>query len=166
LTPLWSWPVPLYSHSVMGERARGAVLYTCAALLLGAGGIWWFHAAPRQKVDPQIQAWQRSAEQMLPDIEQQESADTLTLPAGTEREVSANVGNGSFLVTIVCVGGAGSQVRVSLSDADDSGRGLDCVGDHTPDNFNVGIADQLRMNVSVGDSGPVVFRYSVLRTAN
>ncbi|MGX6603635.1 DUF6023 family protein [Micromonosporaceae bacterium Da 78-11] len=150
----------------MGERARGVVLYACAGLMLAGGGLWWFRAAPRDEVDPQLERWRSSAEQMLPDIDKQESADTLALAAGTQREVLADVGDGSFLVSVICVGGDDSQVRISLGDGDDSGRGLDCTGDHTPDNFNVGIADQLRMNVSVSATGPVVFRYSVLRVVN
>jgi uncharacterized protein DUF6023 len=150
----------------MGERARGAVLYACAGLLLAGGAVWWVRAAPRERVDPQIERWRRSAEQMLPDLEKQESADTLTLAAGADQDVVADVGDGSFLVSVICVGGADSQLRISLSDGDDSGHGLDCAGDRTPYNFNVAIRDQLRMNVNVGDAGSVVFRYSVLRAEN
>jgi len=150
----------------MGERGRGAVLYACAGLVLAGGGLWWVRAAPRDRVDPEIARWQHSAEQLLPDLEKQESADTLALAAGADQDVLADVSDGSFRVSVVCVGGAGSQLRISLGDAEDSGHGLDCAGDHTPYNFNVAIPDQLRMSLSVGESGPVVFRYSILRTEN
>ena len=80
------------------------------------------------------------------------------------QDVLAEGGTGSFRVSVICVGGDGSSVRISLSETDDSGHGLDCTGDPTPFQFNVSIPDQLRINVSVNDSGPVVFRYSLSRT--
>jgi hypothetical protein len=147
----------------MGDRGRGVLLYACSALLLAGGGVWWFRAAPHERVDPQIQAWRTSAEKMLPDAENQADADTIALTAGEDHEVVANVGNGSYQVSVICVGAEGSMVRISLGEVgDDSGRGLDCAGDHTPYSFPVGIAGQLRANVSVGATGPVIFRYSLV----
>jgi hypothetical protein len=149
----------------MGERARGGVLYGCAATLLVAGGIWWFAAAPRQEADPQIERWKQSAQRLLPDVGAQEHSDTLALASGIDREVTAEIDPGEYSVSVVCVGGAQSQVRVSLGEAGyDSGIGLTCAGDNEPNNFRVSIANPLRMNVSVNNSGPVVFRYSLLRT--
>jgi hypothetical protein len=149
---------------MVGERARGAVLYACAGLVLAGGGVWWVRAAPRDLVDPRIEQWQSSAQRLLPDADNQESAGTVALGAGADQEVLAEGGDGSFMVSVICVGGAGSSLRISLSDTDDTGHGLDCAGDPTPFQFKVSIPDQLRMNVTVNDSGPVVFRYSLLRT--
>jgi hypothetical protein len=148
----------------MGERVRGAVLYACAVALLAAGGVWWFRAAPRQEADPQIERWKQSALRLLPDVDAQEHAGTLALPAGIDREVTAEIDPGEYAVSVVCVGGAESQVRVSLGETGyDSGLGLTCAGDNRPDNFRVTVANPLRMNVSVNNAGPVVFRYSLLR---
>jgi len=152
---------------VIGERTRGVLLYAFAAVVLAAGGIWWFRAAPQQAVDPQIQQWRQSAERLVPDLDNQDAGETLALAAGAEREVQANVSNGSFRVTVVCVGGGDSSVRISLSDSGaDSGHGLDCSGDRRPFGFPVAVAGQLRINVNVGEAGPVVFRYTVFKVAN
>jgi len=118
-------------------------------------------------VDPQIDRWRQSAERLVPDLDRQDAADTVSLAAGTEREVQANVANGSYRVTVVCVGGGDSSVRISLSDSGaDSGHGLDCSGNQRPFDFPVAVAGQLRINVSVGEAGPVVFRYTVLKAEN
>jgi uncharacterized protein DUF6023 len=149
---------------MVGERARGAVLYACAGLVLAGGGVWWVRAAPPVSADPQIKQWQRTAVQLLPDTDGQDSSGTVALAAGADQEVLAEGGEGSFVVSVICVGGADSSLRISLSDTDDSGHGLDCAGDPAPFQFKVSIPDQLRMNVTVNDSGPVVFRYSLSRT--
>ncbi|MEU4239130.1 DUF6023 family protein [Actinoplanes sp. NPDC026619] len=147
----------------MGDRARGVVLYTCAALLLAGGGVWWVRAAPRQVTDSRIAQWQQDAQRLLPDDDEQRVAGTVPLAAGADHEVVADLDTGEYRVSVICVGGAESQVRVSLGDAGtDSGRGLDCEGGSEPNNFTVGTAGQLRMNVTVGAAGPVVFRYSLL----
>jgi hypothetical protein len=149
---------------MVGERARGAVLYACAGLVLAGGGVWWVRAAPRETTDPRIEQWQNSATRLLPDTDNQDSAGTVALDAGADQDVLAEGGAGSFLVSVICVGGAGSTARVSLSDTDDSGHGLDCTGDPTPFQFRVSLSDQLRIHVTVNDSGPVVFRYSLTRS--
>jgi len=149
---------------VTGERTRGAVLYACAALLLAGGGFWWFRAAPEEKVDSQVVRWRQDALRLLPDVDQQDAADTLALPAGADQQVVADLETGEYLVSVLCVGGANSQVRVSLGEAGtDSGRGLTCDRNAEPDNFTVGAAGELRLYLTVNDAGPVVFRYSMLR---
>lgn len=150
------------------ERARGAVLYGCAVALLAAGGAWWFRAAPHDpSSDPLIEQWWRNAQQLLPDDGGQDEADTLALPAGADRQVLADVGSGKYLISVVCVGAAGSQVRVSLGEAGtDSGHGLNCADRNPSDHFEVGTSGQLRIYVSVSAAGPVVFRYSVTRTSD
>ncbi|GAA2644344.1 DUF6023 family protein [Paractinoplanes durhamensis] len=145
----------------MSDRVRGVVLYACAALLLAGGGVWWFRAAPRNEVDPRIERWRAEAQRLLPAADDQSTADTVPMAAGAERQMETAVDTGEYLVTVVCVGGTGSQVRVSLGEAGtDSGRGVNCGGEL--DNFTVGTAGTLRMNVSVNDVGPVIFRYSLL----
>ena len=144
-----------------GDRTRGLLLYACASVVLVAGGFWWFRTAPQDAGSPQVEQWRLSAEQLLPDVEGQQAADTLALAAGVDHEVIANLANGVYAVSVVCVGSPASQVRVSLG-TDDSGRGLNCGTDQRSISFNVGLAGQLRMNVSVGAAGPVVFRYTIL----
>jgi len=152
---------------VSGDRARGAVLYASAAVLVAAGFVWWVQAAPPAEDRPKFKEWQQSAMALLPDNPEQVQADTVALSAGGKREVVAPVGTGEFVVTIVCVGGEDSQVRVSLGDAGtDSGHGLRCAGERRPEFFSVAIADPLRMTINVGEAGPVVFRYSLLRAVN
>lgn len=149
----------------MSDRARGAVIYAGAAALLGAGAFWWVAAAPTDPRDPQIERYRATALRLLPDVASQTDADTVAMAPGAEREVVAEVGAGEFLVSVVCVGGANSRVRISLGDVHDSGRGLECSGDVVPDNFTVSAAGALRVNVTVNEAGPVVFRYSALRAA-
>jgi Family of unknown function (DUF6023) len=148
----------------MGERARGVVLYGCAAALVAGGAIWWWRAAPNDAADPRIERWSQEALRLMPDLDEQQTAATMPLAAGVDREVEADLDTGSYLVRVLCVGGRDSQVRVSLGEAgSDSGRGLSCEGATQPDSFTVGTAGQLRMYLTVGPAGPVVFRYSLLR---
>ena len=149
----------------MGDRARGAVLYGCAVTLLVVGGAWWFAAAPHDPTrDPVIEQWRRSAQRLLPEADEQDEADTLALPAGADHQVLAEVESGTYVVSVVCVGGADSQVRVSLGAVGtDSGHGLDCADSYHSDEFEVGTSGELRINVSVSAAGPVVFRYALVR---
>ncbi|HEX5198744.1 DUF6023 family protein [Paractinoplanes rhizophilus] len=149
----------------MGDRARGAVLYGCAAVLLAGGATWWVWAAPRDAaVDPTIERWRQTAMRLLPDQPEQDDADMLALAPETDHQVLAKVDGGNYRVSVVCVGGARSQVRVSLGEAGtDSGHGLDCADGAVRDRFDVATSGRLRMFVSVNDAGPVVFRYTLLR---
>jgi hypothetical protein len=148
----------------MGAAARGVILYATTAVLLALGVAWWVHAAPADQADKRIEQWQRDASALLPDRQAIIESDTLTLGASTEQEVIASPGPGEFQVSVVCVGGPESRARVTLGDLGlDSGHGMSCGDDREPDSFSVSLADDLRMNVSVSDSGPVVFRYSILR---
>jgi hypothetical protein len=146
----------------MGDRARGVLLYASAVVLLAAGGVWWFRAAPRESSDPTIERWRESAQRLLPDADGQEDADTVALSASHDHEVLADVGSGQYWVSVVCVGDSASQVRVSLGEVGtDSGRGLNCAGDGPSDRFKVSTSGQLRLHVTVNGSGPVVFRYAL-----
>ncbi|MFF5295479.1 DUF6023 family protein [Paractinoplanes globisporus] len=151
----------------MGDRARGVALYATTAVLLAGGVTWWFRAAPGEEIDPMIPQWRASAQQLLPDVPGQDDADTIPLAAGSDHQVVAVVDTGKYQISVVCVGGQNSQVRVSLGEAaTDSGRGLDCSDDPQSDRFDVGAAGRLRMFVVVSDAGPVVFRYTLLRIAD
>ena len=123
-------------------------------------------AAPRDESDPQIKAWKEAAQRLLPDAAAQQDADTVALGAGVDHEVLPQVESGEYTVSVLCVGGDRSEVRVSLGDpGSDSGIGLPCTATGQPQSFSVAVAvaDQLRLHVTVGEAGPVVFRYALLR---
>lgn len=148
----------------MSERGRGAILHGLAALVLIAGGIWWWRAAPRDDTDPRVLAWRLTAEQLLPETEDQELTDTVVVPASSGYEKGADLDGGSFQVAVVCAGPDGSRVRVSFGD-DESGRGMPCSGTRTPEVFSVGVGSQLRLKITTDELGPVVFRYTLQRSA-
>ncbi|MEV0896727.1 DUF6023 family protein [Actinoplanes sp. NPDC049802] len=147
-----------------GERGRGVVLQALALLILMVGLVWWWRAAPGQGADRRVVDWRLSAEQLLPDIGEQEVANTLVLEPGTGYEEVVEIEQGDFLVSAVCAGDDGARVRVSLGD-EDSGRGLRCSGARTPDIFSVGLSEELRMRISIDSPGPVVFRYALQRSS-
>jgi hypothetical protein len=151
---------------VTADRIRGAVLYAGAVVLLAAGGVWWVRAAPRQPVELDVTQWTATAQRLLPAPDEAEADDTIELGAGVDREISVKVDDGSHHLEVVCVGGQDSVVRVTLGTYHDSGRGLDCAGSQRPTGFNLGVAGGLRMNLSVGGSGPVVFRYTVTKATD
>jgi hypothetical protein len=148
---------------VTSERARGAVLYGGAALMLAVGGVWWVRAQPRSENDPDMSRWAESAEQLLPGRQDAEATETLELGAGADREVDAPVDTGNQRLSVVCVGDSTSIVRVSLGTVNDSGRGLPCTGGQAPTSFEVFLVDRLHMSLNVTGSSAVVFRYSVER---
>jgi hypothetical protein len=140
-------------------------LYAVAFLLLAGGATWWVRAAPREKPDdPTIEQWRQAAMRLLPDESGQDDADTMALPPGVDHQVVSVVDSGKYRVSVVCVGGDGSQVRVSLGEpGTDSGHGVDCSEGAAGDYFDVGTSGRLRMYLSVNGVGPVVFRYTILR---
>jgi hypothetical protein len=148
---------------VTSERARGAVLYAGAALLLVAGGTWWVRAEPPPQNDPDLARWTVAAERLLPEPPGAEVTKTIELGAGAGRQVDAPVDTGNQRVSVVCVGESETIVRVSLGTVDDSGRGLHCTDDQAATHFEVFLVDHLHMNLNVTGSSPVVFRYSVVR---
>ncbi|WP_285557690.1 DUF6023 family protein [Actinoplanes regularis] len=148
----------------MNERGRGVILQGLAALLLVLGGAWWWRAAPRDDSDPRLLAWRLTAEQLLPESGDQELADTVVLPAEGDYEKVADLDSGVFQVAVVCAGPDNSRVRISFGD-DESGRGLPCSGERTPEVFSVGVGTQLRLRIAADDQGPVIFRYAVQRGA-
>lgn len=150
-----------------GERARGAVLYAAAGILVAGGATWWLLAAPPDRGNDQIDRWRAAVEQALPDTDEQVDAATTPLAAGDERPYVTSVDTDEYLVSVVCRGGPDTFVRVSLSrSGSDSGLGLRCSDERRPDSFKVALADELRLHVMVGDRGPVVFRYSLQRVTS
>ena len=151
----------------MGDRARGAALYATTAVLLAGGTAWWFRAAPGDRTDPLVAQWRANAERLLPDPSGEGDADTVEIAANSDREMVSDVDAGKYQVSVVCVGGVDSRVRVSMGEAaTDSGRGLNCADGAQRDQFEVGTSGRLHLYVAVGDLGPVVFRYTLLRTAD
>jgi hypothetical protein len=148
---------------VTSDRARGAVLYAGAALLLVAGGAWWVRAKPRPAVDPVLARWSATAERLLPDPPEAETVETIELRRGVHRQVDAPIDTGAQGISMVCVGEPKSVVRVSLGVVDDSGRPVHCTGAEPPTRFEVGLVGQLHMDLSLDGAGPVVFRYSVVK---
>ncbi|MEV4352435.1 DUF6023 family protein [Actinoplanes sp. NPDC049596] len=154
------------------ERGRGLVLYSLAAALLAAGAAWWFIAAPDDTRPPsQAAQWRETAERLLPDLGNQEDGSSLTLDPGAEQEISTEVETGQYSVSMVCVGGPGSTVRVSLNITDfgpvgDSGLGMSCEQERSPETFPIRLIDALRMTVSAGEDSSVVFRYALIRVGS
>ncbi|MCO8274441.1 DUF6023 family protein [Actinoplanes sp. TRM 88003] len=145
-----------------GERARGAVLYAAAAVLVVGGASWFFASAPPGRDNDQINEWRTAVEQQLPDTEDQVDASTSVLGGGADQSFETSVETGEYRVSMICRGGPESQLRVSLSQiGPDTGRGLQCSGDRPVYSFEVGLGDVMRLNIVVSDNGPVVFRYQV-----
>jgi len=147
---------------VSGERGRGLVLHALAALILVSGAVWWWAAAPRRAVDERLLGWRLTAEQLLPDVGDQELSNTMALEPGPAHEEVIGVEPGDFLIAVVCAGAEQSRVRVSLGNGE-SGRGVRCSGARTPDVLSVGLADELHMLIRVESGGPVIFRYTLQR---
>ena len=63
------------------DRARGAMLYSLAGLILLAGGLWFVRAAPDDE-DDRIRAWRATAEELLPDVAAQAMAGAVVLSGG------------------------------------------------------------------------------------
>jgi hypothetical protein len=144
------------------------MLYVCAAALLAGGATWWLQAAPREPTaapsNPAIEQWTRSVQELLPAEPGQADGGTVTLAAGVEQEVQSDLESGSYRLVVICGGGVDSQVWVRFGGAgDDSGVGMPCTGARNPVELPVTVGDHLRLKVSVNNSGPVVFGYSILR---
>jgi hypothetical protein len=149
---------------VTGERARGATLYTFAAVLLLSGGLWFERAAPERQGDGGIATARATVERLLPDLPQSSESETLVLVAGepTERRTTMLRG-GSYTVTMLCLGEG--QVRVKLSEmGEDTGKAVHCSsGAPEPVELALGLAEELYLSLSAETSGPAVFRWRATR---
>ncbi|GGL02972.1 DUF6023 family protein [Mangrovihabitans endophyticus] len=145
------------------ERGRGAVIYALAGGVAAAGVLWWFRAAPTIAPNPRAEAWRGTVERLLPEGPGR-AANTVTLGPGAVREVSMQVSDGSYVVSVVCAGPAQSRVRVSVSTVgEDSGRGVRCGEDPLPMHFTLGLAGQFHLNLAADAGGPVMFRWALQR---
>lgn len=150
---------------MIGEPARGAVLYALTGVLLLGGGLWFLRAAPNTGADPRIAGWRETAEKTLPDLPLQAMAETIVLSGGgfgTER--TTPVDGGSYSLSMICAGTG--QVRVRLSSTgNDSGRAVQCGETPEVDRLRVAVADEFFMRVSAeNDEGGAVFRWRLERT--
>jgi len=148
---------------VSGDRARGATLYLLAAIVLVAGGVWFFAAAPATGAHPALVAGREIAEGLLPDLPLQVEAETMVLAAGVRQERSTPVPGGSYALEVLCVGDG--QVRVWLSATGaESGRAVRCAeANPEPIVLTMGLADEFFMAASAETDGPAVFRWRFTR---
>jgi Family of unknown function (DUF6023) len=150
---------------VIGERARGTLLYALSIVLLLAGCVWFFRAAPTTGEDPRVASWRRTAAQLLPDLPFQVTADTIVMAGDITTERTTNVGGGSYTLSMICLGDGG-HVRVRLSSVgDDSGRAVACTPNPASVTLSVALAADFFMLVS-GETGgaTAVFRWRLDRT--
>jgi hypothetical protein len=149
---------------VIGDRARGAVLYALAAVVLVAGGLWFFRAAPRTGVDPRVAQWRATAEQLLPDLPLQTMADTIVLTGDISTERTSPVDGGSYALSMICAGTG--QVRVRLSSGGtDSRLAVRCSDAPTARRLQVLLAGELFLSLSAEEhDGGAVFRWRLERT--
>jgi hypothetical protein len=149
---------------VIGERARGAMLYALTGVVLLGGGLWFLRAAPSTGADPRIAGWRATAERLLPDMPLQAMAETIVLNGELGTERTTPVDGGSYSLSMICAGTG--QVRVRLSSTgNDSGRAVQCDDAPVVDRLRVAVADEFFMRVSAeNDEGGAVFRWRLERT--
>ncbi len=152
---------------MIADRARGALLYSLAGVVLLGGGVWFFRAAPGTGLDPRVPEWRETVERLLPDRPLQTMADTIVMSGtvSTERTTAVS-GGGSYLVSMVCAGTGQVRVRLSTSgDGRDSGQAVRCADRPVPQQFRVGLAEEFHLTVS-GElaEGDAVFRWRLERT--
>ena len=145
---------------MISERRRGVLLYALSAVLLLAGGVWFFRSAPGDYVDPRVPAWRQSATNLLPDLPTQVIADTIVMQDGIAAERTTTVGGGSYALTMVCVGERGS-VRVRLSSSGtDSGRAVPCAEAPGSVTLTVALSEDFYLRASAETGGAAaVFRW-------
>ena len=150
---------------MIGDRTRGALLYTLAAVVLLAGGVWFFRTAPETGLDPRVAEWQTTAERLLPDSPLQTMADTIVLTGDTSTEHNSPVDGGSYALSMICAGTGQVRVRLSSSGRNDSGRVVRCSDAPSPERLRVALADEFFLSVSgEQDDGGAVFRWRLERT--
>jgi hypothetical protein len=150
----------------MGERGRGVALYALFAVLLLAGGGWFYRAAPVTGGDPRVADWQDTAAKLVPDQSEQVKSDTIVVTGDVTTERTADVQGGSYALTMVCLGDGGQvRVRLSASGDDDSGRGVPCTTNPSTLTLTVALASDFFMLVTgETEGGTAVFRWRLERT--
>ena len=149
---------------MIGERARGVMLYALTGVLLLGGGLWFVRPAPDTSADPRIAGWRETVERLLPDRPSQAMAETIVLNGKVGTERTTPVDGGSYSLSMICAGTG--QVRVQLSSTgNDSGRAVHCGEVPVADRLLVAVADEFFMRVSAeNDDSGAVFRWRLERT--
>lgn len=144
-------------------RPHGALLYLTFGIVLVAAVVWFVRAAPDTGDDPRVAGWRRSAVEQLPDVPLQAAADTMVMTGDAAAARSANVGGGSYDLSMICLGDGG-QVRVRLSSAgQDSGRGVPCAEPPTEVTVTVALDAEFYLEVTGETQGTAVFRWRLDR---
>ena len=139
------------------ERSRGLQLCLLAALVVIAGGVWFFRSAPYLGDDPRLQRWRETVTLGLPDVQPQTGADTVVLGRDADTEAGATVSGGSFALTLICAGVG--QVRVRLSSGgNDTGRPIRCGERPQPVTLTIGLGTEFYMSIE-SESDAAVFRW-------
>jgi hypothetical protein len=142
---------------VTPQRARGLQLYLLAAVVLLAGGAWFFRTAPYLGNDPRLKQWRDTVTLGLPDVQPQTGADTVVLGTGADTEAGATVVGGSFTLSMLCAGVG--QVRVRLSSGgDDTGRPVHCADQPEPVTLTIGLGTEFYMSIE-SETDAAVFRW-------
>jgi hypothetical protein len=143
------------------------LLYSLAAVLLVAGGLWFFRAAPQFGPDPRLAVWRAAVIRVVPDLKPQVSSATVILgaPAPSSEQLDG-LDSGSYTLTVACAGESVGRVRIRLSaTGNDSGRAVQCADDPTPVTLTVALADSFVMLISAETAGrPAVFRWRLSLT--
>ena len=139
------------------------LLYLTFGIVVAAAVVWFVRTAPETGEDPRVALWRRSAVEQLPDLPLQAAADTMVMTGDATAARSANVGGGSYDLSMICLGDGG-QVRVRLSTAGlDSGRGVPCGEPPTEVTVTVALSAEFYLEVSGEAQGTAVFRWRLDR---
>lgn len=140
----------------------GAVMYVLAAVLLVAGGVWWFGAAPDTGVDPRLAVWHRTVHELLPDRFEQIDAQTVSLRLGTAAEQQVDVSPGTHVLDVVCAGGGRVWLRMGTG-SPDSGRVVQCADEPTPVTITMGLVNELLMTLELEADQLAIVRWQLSR---
>jgi hypothetical protein len=144
------------------ERLGGAVLYGTAVLLLAAGALWWFRAAPAPTADPRLVAGWESVERGLPDRDGQAGARTFVMGDGSDTEETLDVDMGVFQLYLLCSGKGWLRTRMGLF-AEQPGRLVPCTDPPTLVTVTTSRTDRLHATLSAAVEGRAVVRWQAMR---
>jgi hypothetical protein len=131
--------------------------YALAALVLVAGGAWFFGSAPYLGEDQRVRAWKATVTRALPDVQPQVEAETVLLGTASDRQAAVPVTSGPFILTVICAGVG--QVRVRLSSTgDDTGRAVRCADEPQPVTMSVALGTQFYLSMTA-ETKAAVFRW-------
>ena len=144
------------------ERATGAVLYPAAALVLAAGAVWWFRAAPQPTVDPRLAAAWASAERVLPDREGQLGARTFVVANGSQADETVDVDEGVYQLYVLCAGEGTLRGRVETF-GEGPEQSMPCTDPPTLTTVTTRVAEEFRLTLSSASvERPAVVRWQLM----